>query len=83
VEAIVGGSLKQVPGFLSIEYDGAVRHCVALCLHSHEQNEALNVAATIVWDSALRRDMGIGLIRRDGTRADQLTGTVVVFFARY
>ena len=83
VEAIVGGPLRQVPGFLSIEYDCALRRCVALCLQTQNPKEPVNGAATILWDQALRRDMGVGLIRRDGTRADHLTGTVVVFFARY
>jgi hypothetical protein len=44
-------------------------------------SRSLNVAATIAWDAALRRDIGVGLIRRDGTRADQLAGPVAVVIA--
>jgi hypothetical protein len=83
VEAIIGGPLEQVPGFLSIEHDGAAHRCVAFgSLGSKRTGQPLNVGATIAWDSALRRTMGIGLIRRDGTRADHLAGSVVVLFAR-
>jgi LysR family transcriptional regulator, glycine cleavage system transcriptional activator len=31
VQALVGGHLEVVPGFFSIEHDGAVRRCVAFC----------------------------------------------------
>jgi hypothetical protein len=83
VERIVGTPLEQVPGFLSIEHGGVVRRCVAFGARgSTHDRQPLNVAATIEWDSALRREMGIGLIRRDGRRADHLTGPVVVLFAR-
>jgi hypothetical protein len=41
-------------------------------------DRSLNVAATIAWDAALRRHMGVGLIRHEGTRADQLAGPVAV-----
>jgi hypothetical protein len=82
VEAILGGEIKQVPGFLSIEREGIVHRCVALCAkNGGDKKPPLNVAATILWDSALRRDMGIGLIRRDGMRADDLAGPVAIFFA--
>jgi hypothetical protein len=81
VEAILGGPLEQVPGFLSIEYQGAIRPCVALCRQGGKRKGMpLNVAATILWDDALRREMGIGLIGRDGKRADQLVGPVIIFF---
>jgi hypothetical protein len=63
------------------EHDGALHRCVAFgSLGSRHAGRSLNVAATIQWDSALRRHMGIGLIRRDGTRADHLAGPVVVLF---
>src|SRR5207237_4520016 len=65
VERILEGPLEQVPGFLSIEVGGVVRQCVAFgSLASKQGDRPLNVTATIMWDSALRRDMGIGLIRR-------------------
>jgi hypothetical protein len=83
VEAILGGPLEQVPGFLTIEYQGVIYPCVALCSRAGKCNGMpLNIAATIQWDGALRRGMGIGLIRRDGKRADHLVGPVVIFFAR-
>src|ERR1700674_4213524 len=80
VEATVGGRLEQVAGFSSIDYDGVVRRCVALCAKDGKQLDLpLNVAATILWDDALRRDIGVGLIRPDGTRADYLVGSIAIF----
>jgi hypothetical protein len=81
VSALVGGELAPVPGFLSIEHDGVIRRCVALSdADGKRKGLPLNRAATVLWDSALRRDMGVGLIRHDGSRADQLVGVVVVLF---
>jgi hypothetical protein len=54
-----------------VEFAGAVHRCVAFAPRNRV-GRPLNVAATIAWDGALRREMGFGLIRRDGTRADQL-----------
>jgi hypothetical protein len=82
MEAILGGEIKRVPGFLSIEHQGVVHRCVALCAaNSTGKRPPLNVAATILWDLALRRDMGIGLMTRNGTRADELAGPVAILFA--
>jgi hypothetical protein len=82
VEETVGGRIEQVPGFFSIDHDGVVRRCVAFCLKDGKlKNLPLNVAATILWDSALRRAMGVGLIRADGTRADYLVGSIAILFA--
>ena len=82
MEAILGGQIKKVPGFFSIEHEGIVRRCVALHAEKgSEKKPPLNVAATILWDAALRRDLGIGLIGRNGTRADDLSGPVAIFFA--
>ena len=81
VRALVGGDLATVPGFLSIEHDGVVRRCVALHdADGKRKGLPLNRTATVLWDSALRRDMGVGLIRHDGSRADQLVGNVAVLF---
>jgi hypothetical protein len=77
VEVVVGGPFEQIPQFLSIEHDGALHRCVAFAPRNRA-GRPVNVAATIAWDGALRREMGFGLIRRDGTRADQLAGSVVV-----
>src|ERR1700730_17603642 len=71
VEATVGGRLEQVPGFFSIDHNGVVQPCVALSAKDGKRmGLPLNVAATILWDNALRRDMGVGLIRRDSKGAD-------------
>jgi len=77
VEVVVGGPFEQIPEFLSIEHGGALHRCVAFAPRNRA-GRPLNVAATIAWDGALRREMGFGLIRRDGARADQLAGSVVV-----
>jgi hypothetical protein len=71
------GPVERVPGFFSIHHAGAVHRCVAFALRDRA-GRSVNVAATIAWDAALRRDMGVGLIRRDGTRADQLTGPLAL-----
>lgn len=81
IEVLVGGPFEQIPEFFSIEHGGAVHRCVAFALRNRA-GRPLNVAATIAWDGALRREMGFGLIRRDGTRADHLVGSVVVVFGR-
>ena len=81
VRALVGGDLATVAGFLSIEHDGVVRRCVALHdADGKRKGLPLNRTATVLWDSALRRDMGVGLIRHDGSRADHLVGIVAVLF---
>jgi len=81
LRALVGSELATVPGFLSIEHDGVVRRCVALHdADGKRKGLALNRTATVLWDSALRRDMGVGLIRYDGSRADHLVGIVAVLF---
>ena len=77
VEFALGGPVDKVPGFFSIQYDGAVHRCAAFALRNRA-SRSLNVAATIAWDGALRREMGVGLIRRDGTRAGHLAGPVAV-----
>jgi hypothetical protein len=77
VEFVLRGPVERVPGFFSVQHAGAVHRCEAFALRERA-DQSLNVAATIAWDAALRRDMGVGLIRRDGTRADQLAGPVAV-----
>ena len=76
VECVLHGPAERVPGFFSIEHAGLVHRCVAFASRDRAR-EPLNVAATIAWDAALRRYMGVGLIRHD-TRADQLAGPVAV-----
>ena len=78
---LLGGYFEPVPGFLTIEHDGVIHPCVALCrADSKRHGLPLNRAATVLWDSALRRHMGFGLIRPDGSRADHLLGNVAVLF---
>jgi len=80
VERAIGGRPETVAGFLSIEHRGVVRRCVALAgRDARAKNAPLNVTATLLWDSALRRDFGITLLRAEG-RADALFGTVAVLF---
>lgn len=79
LEVVVGGPFEQIPAFFSIEHGGAIHRCVAFALRNRA-GRPLNVAATIAWDGALRREMGFGLLRGDGTRADDLAGSVVVLF---
>jgi hypothetical protein len=80
VERRIGGRPETVAGFLSIEHQGVVRRCVALFdRDAGAKNAPLNVTATLLWDSALRRDFGITLLRAHG-RADALFGTVAVLF---
>ncbi len=79
IERRIGGRPEQVAGFLSIEHRGIVRRCVAMaCGDARANNARLNVTATLLWDSALRRDFGITLVRAAGPRADALFGTVAV-----
>jgi len=77
VEFALRGPVERVPGFFSIQHAGAVHRCVAFALRDRA-DRSTNVAATIARDAALRRDMGVGLIRHDSTRADQLAGPVAV-----
>jgi len=78
MERTIGGLPEPVAGFLSIEHRGAVRRCVALAARdARAKNAPLNVGATLLWDSALRRDFGITLLRAEG-RVDALFGTVAV-----
>jgi hypothetical protein len=67
----------KVPGFFSVHHAGAVHRCVAFALRDRA-DRSINVAATIAWDAALRRHMGIGLTLHEGTRADQLAGPAAV-----
>jgi hypothetical protein len=76
VDFVLGGPTEKVPGFFSIEHAGTVHRCVAFALRDRS-DRSINVAATIAWDAALRRYMGVGLMRHD-TRADQLAGPVAV-----
>jgi len=77
VEFVLRGPVERVPGFFSIQHTGAVHRCVAFALRDRA-DRPLNVAATIARGAALRREMGVGLIRHDGTRADHLVGPVAV-----
>jgi hypothetical protein len=78
----VGGEIEDVPGFNSISYEGVVHRCVAFCnSRGKGYGSPLNVWATALWHSALRRHgYERGLRREDGTVADRLIGNVVVVF---
>jgi hypothetical protein len=78
VERAIGGRPETVAGFLSIEHGGVMHRCVALAdRDAKAKNAPLNVTATLLWDSALRKDFGITLLRAEG-RVDALFGTVAV-----
>jgi len=83
LEHTVGARLETVAGFLSVEHLGIVRRCVAFADPEAKAKKApLNVTATLLWDSALRRDFATSLLRADGARKDALFGTVAVLFLR-
>lgn len=89
-QAIGGGWLEKVPMFETIEHDGALHRCIALC----DEEGALdyrsapgktecvpdepNNWATIEWDRALRRAGYAGLISASGAIVDYLRGSVCV-----
>ena len=78
--AIGGGYLEAIPGFFSIGYGGTVMNCVAMCDEDGKRRKlAINDAATIAWEHALRRQ-GSTLLTRDGTTTDHLVGNVIVLF---
>jgi hypothetical protein len=81
VERTIGGRSETVAGFQSIEHRGTIYRCVALAERDAKtKNAPLNVAATLSWDAALRRDFGVTLLRAAGPRADALFGSVAVLF---
>jgi hypothetical protein len=78
----VGGFIEAVPGFLSIEHDGAVRRCVAFCDEDGKRKKSpINVLATDLWHRALvRRGDPRGLQRPGGGLADYLVGTIAIVY---
>jgi hypothetical protein len=90
-DAIGGGWLEAVPGFASIEHDGALQRCVAFCdeegkLDYRSSGKAaskpdpVNSLATVLWDKALRRATHPGLMNRGGLLADHLRGDICVLY---
>jgi len=78
---IAGDDLAEVPGFKSVEQDGEMIDCIAFCDgEAKEKRLAVNAAATIAWDQALRRHGLPGLARPNGMPADYLAGPVIVLF---
>jgi hypothetical protein len=88
-DAIGGGWLEKVPKFETIEHDGALHRCVALCdeeakleFRTSGKGESApdpaNSWATILWDRALRRAGYPGLIAGSGAIVDYLCGRVCV-----
>jgi hypothetical protein len=78
--AIGGGYIELVPGFDTIEQKpGEVVKCVAFCDEEGKLNGLpANTYATILWDKALRRHGGPGLLQRDGTAVDVLVGPIAI-----
>lgn len=77
--AIGGGYLEAVPGFDTIEHAGELHRCVAFCDEEGKLNSLpINNWATMLWDKAMRRAGGPGLLQRDGTAADVLVGQIAI-----
>ena len=79
LQKAVGGYLEVVPHFHSIDYDGAVRKCVAMCNEEGKiERPAIlphNDVATTLWAQALQRDHGVM-----APFPDYLVGNIVVLF---
>jgi hypothetical protein len=79
--AIGGGYLELVPAFSSIERDGHIVECVALCDEESKLKQMpINHVATTLWHIALKRAGYPGLLRPNGQIADVLAGPVVIVF---
>jgi hypothetical protein len=79
LQKAVAGFIEAVPGFDTIEHDGAARPCVAFCNEDGKGDGLpVNNLATVLWDQALRRGGGRGLLQPNGVPADVLVGPVVV-----
>jgi hypothetical protein len=80
LQEIVGGSIEQVPGFLTIDRDGATHACVAFCNEDGKQQGLMaNAIATECWERSLNRS-GLSLYNRDDTLSDYLAGNVAVLY---
>jgi hypothetical protein len=88
-EAIGGGWLEKVPRFETIEHDGALHRCVALCDEESKLDyrtsgkaarrpDPINSWATVLWHRALRRIGHPGLLDQTGAAVDYLSGQVCV-----
>ena len=79
LQKAVGGWLEKVPYFNSIEYDGAVHRCAALCNEEGKLDRPTplprNPAATDYWAQAMKRDHGVA-----SPMPDYLVGNIVVLF---
>ena len=77
-----GGWIELIPQFDSYEVaPGEVVSCVAFCDEEGKlKNLTTNNIATVLWDKAMRRAGGPGLLQRDGTAADYLVGQIAIVF---
>jgi hypothetical protein len=72
LQQMVGGSLEVVSDFDTIEYEGQVRRCVAMC-NKDGKHLPMNTYATLLWNHARRR-------KGRPPNPYVLAGTVVVIF---
>jgi hypothetical protein len=86
LQEAVGGLIESVPHWYSIDVAGHVQQCVVYCNGDGKlQGLPYNPAATLAWDSALRR-LGAdgkpmhpaGLRGPDGNMVDILVGDIIV-----
>jgi hypothetical protein len=76
---IDGGRAVLVPGFTTIKHEGRLRRCVVFCDDAgKERAMPINLAATKLWDEALRRNGHLGLFRPGKATADVLVGPVAI-----
>jgi len=79
LQTTVGGYLEKVPHFNSIEYQGAVRRCVALCNEEGKLDRPSplprNLLADQYWAQAMQRDYGVR-----NPMPDYLVGNIVILF---
>jgi hypothetical protein len=83
VQQAVGENAEVVPGFTSISRHGVVHRCVAYYDRDAKRNGLpINVWATALWHTAMKRDgFERGLRREDEAIADWLNGNVVVIYS--
>lgn len=73
-QAIGGGYLEVVPGFVTIEHAGEQRRCVAFCDEDGKRKQLpFNSVANVLWVRAVER-RGIRL------RGDYLVGSIAVVY---
>lgn len=74
-DAIGGGHLEVVPYWRQIKHAGKLHRCVAWCDEDGKRKQlSVNQMATVLWDAAMRRDVGCSCA------PDYLVGQIAVTF---